>query len=233
MSKTTVNDNSVSYLLGSPSRWLETLALLVAPFLGIYFLLARCLRILGLASGLSWIFAFLLLIPAIGALFWNGLQLRDAYLRLPWLSNIAANLAHGTAEEDGIHFRKWFRRRFVGWRGIESVEYWPDRDGRIALHLFSQPSPIIFVPESISEEGGLQSANPGTVDFISRKLSEAWPHKPPFTICYSAPKDRNALSVWVSRLPPRQRTRLYTLGLALTLILFYAYLAFRWSLDQH
>lgn len=233
MSQTTVNDNSVSYPLGSPSRWLETLALMVAPFLGVYFLLARSLRIFGFTSGFSWIFASLLLIPAMGALFWNGLQSRDAYLRLPWLSNIAANLAHGSAEEDGIHFRKWFRRRFIGWRGIANAEYWPERDGRIELHLFSQASPIIFVPELAAGESAPQSTSAGTVDFISRKLSETWPHRPPFTICYSAPQDRNALAVLVAKLPPRQRARLYALGLALTLVLFYGYVAFRWSIDQH
>lgn len=233
MRKITVKHDAVGYPLGSPSRRLETLVLLVAPFLAIYFLIARYLRIFGLPSGSSWAVACLMLIPAIGALLWNGFQSRDTSWRVPWLSAIAANLAHGAADEDGIHFRKWFHRRFVEWRGIESVEYWPDRDGRIALHLFSQATPIIFVPELAPEESGPQSMSTSTVDFISRKLSDTWPHKPPFTICYSAAQDRNPLTVAIAKLPPRQRAWLHALGLALTLTLFYGYMALRWSVEQY
>jgi len=134
------------YPLGSHRRWVETLLLLVAPFLIADILLCVIL----LNSGLGWILvpwvALIGLLSSCCALFWNDFTSAEEYLHVPWLSDITVNLAYGTAEEDGIHFRKWFRHRFVTWRAIERLEYWPKSDGRISLHLYSQRAPIIFVP---------------------------------------------------------------------------------------
>jgi hypothetical protein len=223
--------NSAPYPLGSHHRWVETLLLLVAPFLIAYILLCVILHYIGL----SWILALFIapvgLLPPCLALFWNGLTSPEEYLHVPWLSDIAVNLAYGTAEEDGIHFRKWIRHRFVRWRAIERLEYWPKSDGRISLHLYSQRAPIVFLPaqshqNEISEGSGNEST---TVEFISRKLNEAWPGKSTFVISYESPRvaKQGFLTEIMGRLSVRQRALANALLVLLSFICFYIYSAIR------
>jgi hypothetical protein len=223
--------NSAPYPLGSHHRWVETLLLLVAPFLIAYILLCVILHYIGL----SWILALFIapvgLLPPCLALFWNGLTSPEEYLHVPWLSDIAVNLAYGTAEEDGIHFRKWFRHRFVRWRAIERLEYWPKSDGRISLHLYSQCSPIVFLPaqshqNEISEGSGSKAT---TVEFISRKLNEEWPGKSTFVIAYEFPRvgKQGFLTEIMGRMSVRQRALANALLMLLSFMCFYTYWAIR------
>jgi len=103
---------------------------------------------------------------------------------IPWLGDIVDHLSYGWATDHGIHYRKWFRWRFVEWKQIETVEYWPERDGRIDLHLFPLISPVVFIPELSSAK---ESHARSTVDFISAKLSQTWPGKSPFLISFQSP----------------------------------------------
>jgi hypothetical protein len=221
--------NSAPHPLGSHRRWVETLLLLVAPFLITYIFLCVLLHNIGLSWILVLCVAPIGLLPPCCAVLWSGLNSADEYLHIPWLSDIAVNLAYGTAEEDGIHFRKWLRSRFVTWRAIERLEYWPERDGQISLHLYSQSAPIIFVPAQ-SYQNEVSEASDGestTVEFISRKLNEEWPGKSTFVISYEPPRVRKqgSLTEIMGRLSVRQRALANALLVLLTLICFYTYLA--------
>ena len=223
--------NAVPYPLGSYRRWVETLVVLLAPFLIVYILLFAIIH----EFGINWIVGFglalIAMVPACGAILWSGLTSADEYLHIPWLSDIAVNLAYGTAEEDGIHFRKWLRSRFVTWRAIERLEYWPERDGRISLHLYSRRAPIIFLPaqrcqNDVSVGSGGEST---TIEFISRKLNEAWPGKSTFVISYESSRmgKQGFLTEIMGRLSVRQKALANALLMLLTLICFYTYLAIR------
>jgi hypothetical protein len=224
--------NILPYPLGSHRQWIETLLLLVAPFLIAYIVLCVILH----EIGLSWIFVFCValigLVPPCWGLLWNGLTSADEYWHVPWLSDISISLAYGSAEEDGIRFRKWFNRRFVTWRAIERVEYWPEFDGQISLHLYSQRSPIVFVPDLPPENQasiGALGSRSTTVEFISRKLNETWPGKSTFVISHkpSQTKEPGFLAVTMRGLSVRQRALANALFMLLTLELFYVYLAIR------
>jgi hypothetical protein len=228
--------SATPYPLGSHRRWVETLLLLLSPFLIAYIFL--CLALHGM--GITWKFVFLIAliaqVPPGCGLFWNGLKADGEQFHVPWLSDIAANLAYGEAKEDGIHFQKWFRHRFVRWRAIQRLDYWPDVDGRITLNLYSQRSPIIFIPEQQRPAiGAHQSSGSPTVDFISRKLNETWPGKSTFVISYEPPKTGKPVFFpkMLSGTTVRRNAVAHTLGLLLTLFLFYAYMAIRIGLDQY
>jgi len=230
--------NSVPYPLGSHRRWVETLLLLVAPFLMAYIFVCIILHDIGLTWTVVLCVALIGLVPPCCALLWNGLASADEFWHVPWLSDISLNLAYGAAEEDGIHFRKWFRHRFVTWRAIERLEYWPDLDGRISLHLYSQRSPIIFVPELPPENQaiiGVPSSGSTTVEFISQKLNQTWPGKSTFVISYKPEqtKEPGGGAVWMRRLSVRQRALANSLFMLVTLGLFYTYLAIRIGYDKY
>ena len=223
--------NAVPYPLGSHRRWVETLVVLLAPFLIVYIFLLTILH----EFGINWIVDFgvalIAMVPACCAILWSGLTSADEYLHIPWLSDIVVNLAYGAAEEDGIRFRKWLRSRFVTWRAIERLEYWPERDGRISLHLYSQRAPIIFLPaqshqNEISEGSGSEST---TVEFISRKLNKEWPGKSTFVIAYESPRvgKQGFLTEIMGRLSVTQRALANALLMLLSSICFYTYSAIR------
>lgn len=229
-------DSAIPYPLGSHRRWVETLFLLLSPFLVAYIFLCVILHKVGIAWTFDFTIALMLMAPPGCALFWNGLKADGEQFHFPWLSDIAANLAYGEAKEDGIHFRKWFRHRFVKWRAIERLEYWPEVDGRVTLNLYSQRSPIIFIPEQQTPTiGARESSGSTTVEFISRKLNETWPGKSTFVISYEAAgtEKPGLFAKMSSKLTVRQKALASALGMLLTLFLFYAYMAVRIGLDQY
>jgi hypothetical protein len=223
--------NGVPHPLGSQRRWAETLLLLLSPFLIVYLLLCAILH----DAGISWTFDFLIaligIVPPCVALFWNGLSSEGEDFHVPWLSDIAANLAYGAAEDEGIHFRKWFRRHFVSWRAIARLEYWPDLDGRISMYLFSQRWPIVFIPDlSVDTQNIMGPPRSGstTVEFISRKLNETWPGKSTFVISYRPPQTKPGfIAATMRTFSARQKALANALFMLLTLLLYFMYLAIR------
>jgi len=124
------------------------------------------------------------MVPAWAVLLWFGLDSKrseDAAWHVPWFTDIGVNLAYGAAEEDGIHFRKWFRWHFVTWKAIQRVVFWPDRDSRLDLHLFNRWGPVVFMPDGTTD----------TADYIARKLEEAWPRRSTFLISVAKPATTN------------------------------------------
>lgn len=128
---------------------------------------------------------------------------------IPWFSRIMVNLAYGRTDESGIYYREWFRWRFVSWKGIARLEYWPECDGRILLHLYSRQSPVTFVPaeSDYHRSSGSPADAPSTVDFVARQLNGAWPGKSVFLICYEPPRPQQGrlTSDLLRNLTPRQR----------------------------
>jgi hypothetical protein len=194
----------IRYPLGSAQRSLELSVLLVAPFFVVYVLAPlvsrKVLAPLALRKVLPplvlrnlefgppdfLVLAFLQIALLSFIFFGEGTK------QLPWLDYLADNLAYGWAEDDGIHFRKWFRRRFVSWRGIQRLEYWPDRGRRIDLHLYSEASSVVFMPQASGwKERDRGDAGSDTLDYIYRKLEEAWPGRSTFLICYERPGHTN------------------------------------------
>ena len=199
-----------SYALGSRRRWLEMFLLFIAPLLIAYVLL--CVPFYDIWA--NWM-AFVSAAP----MFVFVLVLHG---RFRWVSEIAENLAYGAATEDGIRFRKWFRYRFVAWRAIERLEYWPERGGRIDLHLYSEPAPITFIPECPPEQAlGTQANGVSAVEFISRKLGEAWPGNSTFVISYEAApsKQPGFFTARMARLTVRQRALANALFMLMGLVL--------------
>jgi hypothetical protein len=178
--------------------------------------------------------SFLWLIPVCIAFLWNGFYSSRSSSRdwhVPWFSSIDAGLAYGFADEDGIHFCKWFKHNFVKWRGIARVEYWPDRNRLLYLHLYSQLSPVIFAPNAPSEkQGRIPDGEPDTVDYISKKLEETWPGRSTFLICLENPaaKPQGTLFRVLSNLGIGRNT---FFGL-LSILFGYFYLAFRLRLED-
>jgi hypothetical protein len=183
-----LQQSQTRYPLGSSRQWRETLVLLVVPLLITSALFRIFLQYVGIsfassvASGIFFFFGALVV-----SLWSDSNSPRDEIV--PGLTDITVNLAHGWAEDDGIHFKKWFRRRFVSWRGIARAEYWPDRQGRIDLHLYSQRSPVVFVaPRPRQEQAGVATGEPETVNYVSLKLNQACPGHSTFLISFE--KDR-------------------------------------------
>lgn len=220
----------IRYPLGSAHRSLELFALLVASFVALYVLAPLILRK---------VLAPLVLRKVLPPLVFRHLEfgppdflvlaflqialllfifLSEGSRQFPWLDDLADNLAYGWAEDDGVHFRKWFRRRFVSWRGIQRLEYWPDRGGRIDLHLYSEASSIVFMPQaSVWKEQDRGDAGSETLDYIYRKLEEAWPGRSAFLICYERPGHTDC---GVSHHKPGLRIKAFlTAGLILMILL--------------
>lgn len=167
------------YPLGSRARWLVSLVLLLLPILAVWVILRWIVPEAALLVML-WV------IPLFAGLLWYGLDSKLLINRdwhVPWFSDINASLAYGSAEEVGIYYRKWLRRRFVKWKGIERVEFWPEYGGRVDLYLFNRWAPVVFAQHRESDE---------TVGYISRKLEEAWPGHSTFLICIDEPPDKDA-----------------------------------------
>jgi len=123
---------ALRYRLGSRKRWFASWLQLCIPFVAMYAILRVAV------PDLAWIL-FLIVLPFLLRLV--GLALgTDAGASKDWhvpvFSDVDAHLAYGSAEEDGIRFRKWLRRHFVTWKAIERVEFWPERGARLELHLF-------------------------------------------------------------------------------------------------
>jgi len=53
---------------------------------------------------------------------WSLFELLEALL-LAYVSVLADPLAYGTADENGITFRKYIRRRFVSWQDVVTAEW--------------------------------------------------------------------------------------------------------------
>ncbi|HKV92187.1 MAG TPA: hypothetical protein VJW20_06545 [Candidatus Angelobacter sp.] len=220
---------TVRHPLGSRRRWLETLLLLVASFLTaivVFFLVTR-------PKHHSGAYVFGIIIPAFLAFFVQSWLSPETDSYLPWMSRIIVNLAYGRAEEEGIHYREWFMHHFVSWKAIARLEYWPDSDGRILLHLYSRQSPVVFLPDQTKHNAALTSS-PGTVDFISQKLNETWPHKSTFLICFEkAPTQKPAiLTAYLRRLGLRQRALANALLMVLFLFGSMLYFEFRFGLSD-
>ena len=198
-----VAENAAQYPLGSRQRWIETLFLLGAPFLITYILAWIFFH----SSAAAWLFYYLIVMASVFTLGFSVLIAGPSHL--PWLNRIMVNLAYGRADESGIHYREWFRWRFVSWKGIARLEYWPESDGRIVLHLYSRQSPVIFVPaeSDYHRSSGSPADAPGTVDFIAQKLNDAWPGKSAFLICYESPQPQQGrlAADLLRNLTPRQR----------------------------
>jgi hypothetical protein len=161
--------------LGSRRRWLTSLLLLCFTCVPLY-VIPRIVF-----PDIAFL-VFLCAIPGWIAVLGIGLDsghFSDRDWHVPWLSDIGVNFASGSAEEEGIYFQEWFRRRFVSWRGIARLEYWPDRSRRIDLLLFNRMSPVVFTVEDGSD----------TVDYISRKLEETWPGRSTFLVSYHKPHE--------------------------------------------
>lgn len=174
----------VRYPLGSPSRRLKSLALLPVPFFLAWLILWAVVADFTslLWANLSLVVPLLLMwmVPAWGALLWFGLDSKrseDSDWHVPWFSDIEVSLAHGSAEENGIRFRKWFRWHFVTWKAIERVVFWPERHGRLDLHLFNRWGPLVFMPDGTTD----------TADYIARRLQEAWPRRSTFLVSIAKP----------------------------------------------
>ena len=198
-----IAEDAPEYPLGSRKRWIETLFLLGAPFLITYILAG----ILFHSLAIGWIFYYLIGMASVMTLGFSVLIAGPGHI--PWLSRIMVNLAYGRADESGIYYREWFRWRFVSWKGIARLEYWPESDGRIVLHLYSRQSPVTFVPveSDYHQSSGSPADAPGTVDFAAQQLNEAWPGKSAFLICYEPPQPQQGrlTSDLLRNLTPRQR----------------------------
>ena len=191
------------YPLGSRQRRIETLLLLGAPFLITYILAWILLHSLAI----GWIFYYLIGMTWVMTLGFSVLIGGPGHI--PWLSRIMVNLAYGRADESGIYYREWFRWRFVSWKGIARLEYWPECDGRILLHLYSRQSPVTFVPaeSDYHQSSGSPADAPSTVDFAAHQMNNAWPGKSAFLICYEPPQPQQGglTSDLLRNLTPRQR----------------------------
>src|ERR1700742_2286524 len=199
--------NPAFYPLGSRRRWMESLLLLFAPFLiaqiSIFLVMLSREQYWAPAMSMTILLSISLFIPTIVPTYFTSSTDEHS----PLLNNTVLNLAYGRVNENGIYYREWFRNRFVSWKGVARLEFWPESDGRVVLHLYSQLSPVVFIPdssrESIPEHD--ESQAPSTVDFISQKLNETWPGKAPFLICLESPKKYKGISGRLEKLNVRQR----------------------------
>jgi len=169
------------FRLGSYGRRCEAVALLLLP-IPVGYLIVRLLWRMFWPGTYDEFFCVMYALPWIWAV-----------VTVPGLRNGAVDwLAYGYAEDEGIYFRKWFCRRFVKWKSIERLDCWPEFGGRIELNLYSQPWPVVFIPEAVRGEKGAKvpQLKPGTLDFLSRKLEEARPGKSAFVLCYQAPEKK-------------------------------------------
>ncbi len=229
--------SQIRYTLGSRQQWRQTLVLLVVPLLIASVLFWIFLQWLGIAFVSSMGVAFFFFLAALGVLLLNGFNLPDTVGIVPWLSDITVNLAYGWADEDGIHFRKWFCRRFVSWRGIARVEYWPDRHGRIDLYLYSQSSPVVFVAPHPRQEPArvIAAGESETVGYISWKLNQAWPGLSTFLISYENPQGKETGRVVraFGNLTVPQKAFASASLMFLAVILSYGYVAIRIAYRQY
>lgn len=214
--------NPVFYHLGSRQRWIESLLLLFAPFLIAQISILLVVHRYHQNWTLAVLTAFALSIPLFTGVIAQTFFSTQTDKHAPLLSNSVLNLAYGRAEENGIYYREWFRHRFVSWKGVARLEFWPESDNRVVLHLYSQHSPVVFIPDS--SRGNLsdqdQSHAPSAVDFISQKLNETWPGKAPFLICFESPKTYRGINGLLGKLNVRQRA---VANASITLLLLFAY----------
>lgn len=199
--------NPVFYPLGSRRRWIESLLLLFGHFLivqiSIFLVMLSRDQDWASAASMTILLSASLFIPIIVPIYFTSSTDENA----PLLNNTVLNLAYGRVNENGIYYREWFRDRFVSWKGVARLEFWPESEGRVVLHLYSQLSPVVFIPdssrESLPEQDESQALS--TVDFISQKLNETWPGKAPFLICLESPKKYKGINGLLEKLNVRQR----------------------------
>lgn len=226
--------NAVQYPLGSRRRWIETLLLLVAPFCVTYLLAWLLFR----SWGMTWVASagvtLGLVVPLLAFTLVGSILSAESSSYLPWLNKVIVNLAYGSAGEPGIYFREWFRSHFVPWKAIARLEYWPDSDGRVVLHLYSRQSPIVFIPaESGHHQSHRDLAGPsGTVDFISQKLSDTWPGKSPFLICFNAPQKGKFRTDLLRNLTVRQNALVNAFFMLIFQLVLCVYVLARWGMPQ-
>ncbi len=232
--KTAPPNHHFRYPLGSRRQWRETLLLLVLPPLIVSALLWMLLRLTGIdlvfsTFGALVCFIAASLVPLLNDSFEKGTEAH-------WLSDITVSLAYGWAEEDGIHFRKWFRKQFVSWKAISSIEYWPERGGWIDLHLYSERLPVVFIPESPNRRtpAGVAFGASETVEYISWKLNQTWPGHSTFLISFENPhrEARGFMARALRNLSLRQKAIANSFIVLLGVILFYTYLAIRIAYRQ-
>jgi hypothetical protein len=68
----------------------------------------------------------------------------------------------GVVSREGIHYRRFFRRRFLSWAAIFQLDYFPSESGKIEVSLFSSPQPLVFQTSAWSR-------------YSSRELTESPP----------------------------------------------------------
>jgi hypothetical protein len=225
---------SLSYPLGSHRQWRETLAALLVPPVIASVLLCIISQCIGGAFGVGIGIAVVFFVAAVGVVVLNGLNLPGTDETIRWLSDITVNLSHGWAAEDGIHFRKWFRRRFVSWKSIARVEYWPDRQGRIELYLYSQRSPVVFMTARHGHTDAAAAGESGAVNYISLKLKETWPGSSTFLTSFENGHSKpGPLATWLGKLSIWQKAFANVLLMLLILLLVYTYVAIRIATRQY
>lgn len=225
------------YPLGSRRRWVETLFLLLAPFLiadTFIFLALHTQHRSWVAAGAE---ALSLIIPCSLFFLVQSMLSTQNSEHLPWLSSIIVNLAYGRAEEDGIYYREWFRWHFIAWKGIAHLEFWPESDARLALHLYSRQAPVVFVPDFSRDRHARQSSShaPSTVDFISQKLNKTWTGKSPFLICFDSSQSQaeGMIAARLRKLSVRQRALANAFIASLFLLLIYLWVLARGVVLPH
>jgi len=218
----------VRYTIGSRHQWRQTLVLLLLTPLIASALFGVFLRSVGFPLIANFSVGLCFFVTALVALLWNGPESSGDQIAR-WLADITVNLAHGWAEDDGLHYQKWFRRRFVSWKGIARVEYWPDLHGRIELHLYSQRSPVVFVAPLAGEgqAGGVGAGQDGTASYIAQKLNQTWPRRSPFLISFQNTRRKGAtIPRFLAGLSPVQKACANVFLMFLAAIGFYAYSKF-------
>lgn len=130
---------AIRYRLGSVALKRLSLAAVFASLSISSVLLWIFSEAVGGSEGFSLAAALIFFLTGWGLLFLSDFDSSDT---IAWLNDIVDHLSYGWAAEDGIHYRKWLRWRFVAWKQVERVEYWPERGGRVDLHLFPLISPI-------------------------------------------------------------------------------------------
>ncbi len=213
--------SNAQHTLGSPGRWVETMVWLAAPTVIVHIGLCLFIHSDGNTWTVSVIFAISALIVYCAAAYLFGTSPPALQIHASW-PILMDSLAFGWADEEGIHFRKWFRWHVTPWKAIVRLEYWPDRGGQIDLHLASQPDPVTFLPAPQSTEPAEKAAE--SVGFIAERLERAWPGKSAFVVSMSPPDEKlSFIAKLTRRFSPRQKATTHAVLMMFLSIAFYVF----------
>jgi ABC-type transport system substrate-binding protein len=84
-----------------------------------------------------------------------------------WAQLFRKDSAYGTVEPDGIRYHSIRGWQLLKWHNVQRVDYWPENESRLEIHVLNQDSPLRFGP----------TTNPALVlQLIQQQLDQVGPN---------------------------------------------------------